>query len=124
MAHFAELDDTDHVFRIIVISNDDILNEDGIEDEQIGLVLCEQIAGPGRWVQTSYNNNFRKQFGQIGFYYDAEADVFISPSPFPSWILTETYDWTAPVPMPDDEKNYWWDEKNLSWSLVIESEQS
>jgi hypothetical protein len=65
--------------------------------------------------RTSYNNNIRKQFAGIGYTYDAVADVFISPSPYPSWVLDENYDWQAPIAYPADGKFYSWDETNQVW---------
>jgi len=98
MANFAELDDQNVVIRCVVISNDDILDENGIEQEQLGIDLCLQHIGPGNWIQTSYNNNFRKMFAQKGFVYNQTNDVFYNPTPpFESWVLDENYDWQPPT---------------------------
>lgn len=36
--------------------------------------------------------------------------------PFPSWIGDEeTMTWTPPVPLPEDGKQYYWDEQNTTW---------
>lgn len=107
MAHWAELDENNVVLRVTVGSNDD-------PDEGYGW-LMENLGG--RWVQTSYNDNFRKQFAAIGFTYDEQADVFIAPQPFPSWSLDENHDWQPPVPMPDlvEGKGWRWNEDTLSW---------
>jgi len=70
----------------------------------------------GRWIQTSYNHNIRKQYAGIGFTYNSNADVFVAPQPFPSWTLDENHDWQAPVPMP--EGSYYWDEETLSWKEI------
>ena len=107
MAHWAELDENNVVLRVTVGSNDD-------PDEGYGW-LIENLGG--RWVQTSYNANFRKQFAGIGYTYDEQADVFVAPQPYPSWVLDENHDWQAPVPMPD-EGEWWWDEDMLSWVEV------
>lgn len=116
MAHFAELDATNTVTRVVVISNDDILDENGVEQEQLGIDLCIQHVGEGNWVQTSFNNNFRKMFGQPGMVYAPDADVFYDPiSPFPSWILDSNYDWTPPTPIPSVGGPYKWDEETVSW---------
>ena len=69
----------------------------------------------GTWVQTSYNNNFRKNYAGIGYTYDETRDAFYAPQPYPSWTLNETTcQWEAPTPYPD-EGNYAWDEDTLSW---------
>jgi hypothetical protein len=45
--------------------------------------------------------------------------MFISPQPFASWILNETTgQWEAPIPRPDDENLYVWNEETQSWDLV------
>ena len=39
-----------------------------------------------------------------------------SPQPFPSWLLDDdTCQWNAPVPKPDDGKDYVWDELTINW---------
>ncbi len=117
MAHFAELDTNNIVTRVIVVSNDDLLDENGVEREALGVAVCRAICGADTtWVQTSYNNNFRKQYAGIGMKYEADANLFYNPvSPFPSWVLDENFDWQPPTPMPDDGKFYNWDEDSQSW---------
>lgn len=117
MAHFAEIDANNNVTRVVVISNADIQDEQGIEQEHLGVALCQVLIAPGHWVQTSYNNNFRKIFGQPGIKYTPDKDVFYNPvGPYPSWVLDENYDWVAPVPRP--EEPCLWDESLLSWVLI------
>ena len=119
MAHFADLDENNIVRRVIVIGNADILDENGIEQESIGIELCKKIAGGDNWVQTSYNNNFRKQYAGIGDKYLPEQDIFYNPvKPYDSWTLDENYDWQPPTPMPLDGTHYYWDEETLSWEVV------
>lgn len=114
MAHFAELDDNNVVLRITVVNNDVLKDENGIEQEALGLEHLTHLGG--RWVQTSYNSNFRKNYAGIGFVYDEVKDAFIPSKPFPSWILNEeTCQWQPPVPYPNDEKHYSWDESSFSW---------
>lgn len=58
----------------------------------------------------------RKNYAGIGFTYDSERDAFIPPQPFISWVLNnDTCQWEAPVPMPDDNFTYTWDEETVSW---------
>ena len=78
MAHFAEIDNTNTVLRVIVVNNEDTLDQDGNENEAIGAKYCHDILG-GRWIQTSYNHKFRNTFAGIGFLYDPVNDVFIKP---------------------------------------------
>ena len=40
------------------------------------------------------------------------------PQPYPSWSFNElTEQWESPIPRPDDEQNYVWDEVNQTWNL-------
>lgn len=91
MAHFAELDENNVVLRVIVVNNSDIM-KNSVEDEQTGIEFCQNLLG-GRWVQTSYNHRFRKQYAGRGFTYDPDNDVFILPKPSPNAILDENFDW-------------------------------
>jgi hypothetical protein len=116
MAHFAQLDNNNIVTQVIVIYDNELL-VDGIESEAKGIAFCQSLLG-GTWVQTSYNNNIRKQYAGIGYTYNANADVFITPQPFASWSLDENFDWQAPVAMPEDDKHYQWDEATTSWVEV------
>ena len=117
MAHFAKIVDG-IVETVLVISNDDIKDENNNEQESLGIALCNQLCGDATWVQTSYNHNFRKQYACIGHTYDADKDVFVRPKPYPSWSLDENSDWQAPVAMPDDDKAYYWNEDDKEWVLV------
>jgi hypothetical protein len=78
MAHFAEIDGSNKVLRVIVVSNNDIIDQNGNESEQLGKDLCNRLLG-GSWIQTSYNGNFRGKYAGIGDTYDPVLDVFVSP---------------------------------------------
>jgi hypothetical protein len=118
MAHFARLDEINVVVDVVVVSNADVLDSKGKEVEALGIAVCEAVVGPGPWIQTSYNDNFRRRYAGIGMTYSAEHDAFILPQPYPSWTLDidDPDDWVAPVPKPTDE-GYWyeWDEDDLAW---------
>lgn len=115
MAHFAQLDENNVVTQVIVVHNNECLNADGNESESVGVAFCQSLFG-GIWKQTSYNSNIRKNYAGIGYTYHADIDAFVPPKPYSSWVLVEeTAQWTAPVPMPTDDKRYRWDEPTLSW---------
>ena len=117
MAHFAQLENN-IVTQVIVVANETIIDENGNENEQIGIDFCNNLLG-GTWKQTSYNGSIRKNFAGIGFKYDAVLDAFIPPKPFNSWLLDETTcRWKAPVEKPVDDKIYTWDEATTSWVEV------
>lgn len=113
MAHFAQLDDNNIVTQVIAVANAELI-DNGVESEAKGIAFCESLLG-GRWVQTSYSGSIRRRFAGIGFTYDAAANAFIAPQPFPSWALDANHDWQPPTPMPTDEKRYRWDEDSLAW---------
>ena len=115
MAHFAELNENNVVLRVVVIDNKDTADAHGVEKEHIGAALCERLFG-GRWVQTSYNGNKRKNYAGIGYTFDEQRDAFIAPKARPTWVLNEeTCRWEAPVPMPEDGSLYVWDDETVSW---------
>lgn len=119
MAHFAKLDENNIVIDVLVISNDILLKADGTESEYKGKVFLNELFGNATWVQTSYNDNFRKQYAGIGFTYDEANDVFISIKPFNSWILDENFDWQPPTPYPTDNKTYSWNDNDQTWDEFI-----
>lgn len=112
MAHFAQLDDNNVVTQVIVVANEELL-DNGVESEAKGIEFCQSLFG-GNWKQTSYNANIRKNYAGIGFIYDAEKDAFISPKPYPSWVLDNDCKWQAPVEKPTDVMTTW-DEETISW---------
>lgn len=124
MAHFAELGMNNVVLRVIVVHNNELLDENGVEQESKGAAFCRNLFG-GTWVQTSYNATIRKNYAGQGFTYDSTRDAFIPPKPYPSWILDEnTCQWQAPVPYPTDvgtpdaPKRYVWNEQTQQWDLM------
>lgn len=111
MAHWAELDDSNTVIRVLVGNNDDA--NEGYD------WLIENLGG--RWVKTSYNSragkhwawgewtetkedgstvvcygpvdsgqpHLRYNFAGPGFLYDPIRDAFIPPKPEGDWVLDE-----------------------------------
>lgn len=118
MAHFAQLDENNNVIQVIVVDNS-IINRDGIEIEELGIQFCKNLQGEYTdWVQTSYNKNFRKNYAGINYIYDKIRDAFIPPKPYTSWILNEdTCLWEAPVPYPNDDNIYNWNESTQDWDI-------
>ena len=106
MAHWAEIDNDNKVIRVLVGDNNDPSGDEGYQ------WLLDNFGG--NWVKTSYNNNFRKQFAAVNYYYDAVNDVFIAPQPYLSWSLDENFNWQPPTPKPTEGK-WLWDEDSLSW---------
>jgi hypothetical protein len=103
MSHFAKLDN--NVVTEVIVAEQDFINSGSVGDSFL-------------WVQTSYNNNFRKQYAGVGFTYDKANDVFISPKPFPSWTLDASFDWQPPTAKPDDPP-FTWNEDTTSWDEEV-----
>jgi hypothetical protein len=103
MAHFAKLDENNIVVGVYVVGDEyeETYAESRLEFDEV-------------YVQTSYNNNIRKQYAGIGYRYDAINDVFIAPQPYPSWSLDNNFDWQPPTPRPE-EGDWRWDENSLTW---------
>ena len=133
MAHFAQLDENNVVTQVIVVSNSDTSDSNGVESEGIGVAFCQKLMGANtNWKQTSYNSNMRVRYAGIGYSYNAELDAFVPPQPYASWTLDNaTADWDAPVTQPTltDEQIaagslYNWDEdayqadNTAGWTLV------
>jgi hypothetical protein len=68
MSHWAEIDETGLVLRVLVGDNNE-------PDE--GKAFMESLGGT--WVKTSYNGNIRKNYAGIGYTYDNVLDAFIAP---------------------------------------------
>jgi hypothetical protein len=86
----------------------------------------------GNWKQTSYNTKgnvhygadgqpdglpaLRGNYAGVGYTYDSINDVFYTAQPYPSWILNQsTWIWESPIPYPNDNGQYIWNEANQSW---------
>lgn len=91
MAHFAKIEN-DRVTQVIVVNNEVILDQDGIEQESIGQEFCQDLFG-GFWVQTSYNGNFRNKYAGIGDIYESELDIFMTPKCHDEASLDENFNW-------------------------------
>ena len=124
MAHFAELNSSNEVLRVVVISNDDVAANGGDQSSQAETFVSNLVphsTDGTSWKQTSYNNNFRKQYAGIGFTYDSSKDKFIIPKPFTSWQLNSNDDWIAPITYPNVNEissnpvSITWDEDNQKW---------
>jgi len=106
MSHFAEINQ-DGIVQRVIVAEQNFINSGAVGDSF-------------NWVQTSYNNNFRKQYAGIGYTYDKVKDVFIAPQPYASWTLNDSNDWEAPTSYPEDGKMYNWDEDTTTWVEISE----
>jgi hypothetical protein len=81
MAHFAKINSENIVEQVIVIDNKDIQNLEFPESEIIGQTFIKNLGLDGKWLQTSYNNNYRNVYAGQGFSYDVQSDNFYPPKP-------------------------------------------
>ncbi len=139
MAHYAKVSNNNIVEQVVVVSNEDTLDENGNENEILGIQFLKNLLGlDTNWLKTSYNTKggiyrdsitnkpiedqskaFRKNYAQIGYIYDEQRDAFIPPKPYPSWILDEfSCLWQPPIPRPQQGFKYKWNEENQQWELI------
>ena len=147
MAHFAKISETNEVLSINVVNNSDILNADGVENENVGQVYLEQHSNwPSHlWIQTSYNTSggthssgdsskaFRGNYAGIGYTWDEDNQIFWPKKPHASWVKhIESASWKSPIgdaPELTEEQtsqneagthrwNYVWNEANTTWDLT------
>lgn len=120
------------------VNNQNIVQDVIVADQ--AFIDTGYVGNPDDWIQTSYNTRggihydpatgepsedqtkaLRKNYAGIGYTYDPDADAFIPPKPYDSWILnTETYLWDPPTPVPqgDEDTRYQWNEQTLSWDPI------
>lgn len=99
MAHFAKLDENNIVLEVHSVHNNELLDENGVEQEQKGIdFLIAWSGGYPYWKQTSYNARIRKNFAGIGYTYDPVRDTFIPPRPSENATFDEaTCQWIVPA---------------------------
>jgi len=87
MSHWAELDSTNKVIRVLVGDNNDPAGDEGYQ------WIIDNLGGT--WVKTSYNGNIRYNYAAVGFTYDPIDDAFIAPAPceHEELILTADKKW-------------------------------
>jgi hypothetical protein len=141
MAHFAQINSDNKVINVVVVSDIDLESGIQLDIEELGVqYLKSLVKNDTNWVKTSYNTKggihynpvtnqpsedqtkaFRKNYASIGYTYDEQIDAFIPPKPYPNWLLNEDTCWyEAPIPYPNDENMYEWNEDNQSWDLVTQ----
>ena len=132
MAHFVKLDSNNIVVKNVVVHNDMLKDANGVESEAVGAHWLKKTLddSDGNWIQTSFNSNrgvyykdgtsvphedqsklFRKTFAEVGFHYDPANDWFYPSKTLPSFIWSdEHWDYRPPQAVPDNSKQWDWDE--------------
>jgi hypothetical protein len=119
MAHYAFLDENNIVTEVIVGKEESNFNW----EQQYGMFrgqLCKRTSyNTYGGVHKNGGTPFRKNYAGIGYIYDQNRDAFIPPKPYNSWLLNEnTCTWESPIPYPQDNNKYDWNEENQSWDLT------
>ena len=118
MAHYAFLDSNNIVTEVIVGKNEGEESTDWeVHYGNFRGQTCKRTSyNTQGGVHTGGGTPYRKNYAGIGYTYDEARDAFISPKPYPSWLLNEsTCQWEAPVPYPVDGERYRWDEAAGEW---------
>lgn len=127
MAHYAKV--INGIVMNVIVADQDFIDAGHAGD-------------PSLWIKTSYNTRgnihyqpdetgqlahqipdnkpaLRGNCASIGGHYDIVNDVFYDKQPFNSWVLNKnTWLWEAPIPMPQDENLYIWNESTISWDII------
>jgi len=127
MAYFAKLNSLNIVEQVVSVNDTELL-DNGVESENKGVEFLRTLFNEPTavWIQTSYNTHggvhsegkesFRKNYATVGGLYDVTRNAFIPKKRYDSWMLNEhTCLWEAPIPYPEDGKQYIWDEIQQTW---------
>ena len=112
MSHFAEIDASNTVLRILTTPDDEEEVNRGAE------YLADDLGLGGTWIQTFNDRSNGIRFAEVGGTYDSDLGIFIAAKLYPSWVLdADTKEWVSPVDEPDDRETVWyvWDEDTTSW---------
>jgi len=144
MAHFAKLSLNSKVISVLTLSDKNMLNADGVEDESVGQQYLQKHNNwpAPMWIQTSYNTShgthklggtpLRGNYAGIGYIWDEDNNIFYpkKPSYWPSWVLNiSEARWQSPLgdapALSEEEKAthfYNWNEKDQSWDKTAEAD--
>jgi SAM-dependent methyltransferase len=93
MIFFAQLDESNFVQQVIVVSDEDS------PTEEAGIAFCKMLYGQDtNWRQTSRDGTYRRQFAGLGFQYIHDRDIFLEPMPrngFTYELDTIEYVWVS-----------------------------
>jgi len=98
---FAFVNEDNIVVNVVVIDDE--------SDESIFTSVAQQY-GAVRWLDTSIYG-----ITEINGHFDGTR-LWVE-KPYESWVKGDN-EWVAPVPYPQDEKHYYWDEATISWVEV------
>lgn len=121
MATFVKINDENIVTDILKVPN---------EIEATGAEYLAERHG-GRWIQTTFSADIRKNTAGIGTYYNEQEDCFENRfRPYASWVWSDDLKrYIPPQPIPEDgdpkspnfnRKIYQWNEQTTQWDYAGE----
>lgn len=135
MAEFAELDDNNMVLNVFGVSDEVLIGENGLSDEQLGIDWLNTYIKHSKYIQSFSDGSRRRQPAVRHGLYNEENDVFIDMKPpwNPSFTLVDGK-WINLILKPDnytvdnwptehgeytEAHTFVWDEESVSWVLYI-----
>jgi len=114
MSTFANI--KDGIVQNVIVADQEFIDSGGVGNSSTWKETWDEMLPENEKGST-------KNFAGRGDTYDSVRDAFISPQPYPSWILSEeTCKWNPPDPpgpTPNDGgENGWgyeWNEDTVSW---------
>ena len=101
MANFALIDEYNNVVTVIVAEQH--------------FIDSGAMGDPANWIEDTddiWNS------ASAGNKWDPTNRAFIQTQTYPSWVLNDKFQWTAPVPYPEDNKRYGWNEEITNWEEI------
>lgn len=102
MAHFALIDGNNIVITVVVAERD--------------FIKSGALGDPSEWIEDTddiWNTP------AVGDKWDPINKAFIGPKLYPSHILNDQYQWVTPVPRPEKEGIFRWNEDIINWEEVF-----
>lgn len=113
----AQLDPENTVKAVLVMDASILQDGASSNEEENAQAYCRALYSTGdRFLLTSDNGELRGNMASPGYQYHPGPDLFMPPKPYPSFVINEEeFKWVPPVPMPNTETFWVWDEASLSW---------
>ena len=116
MAHYAILDENNIVIEVITGKDEGDFDWEKFYGELKGRKCLRTSYNTYGGEHLSGGKQFRKNYAGLGYSYNERLDAFIPPKPFASAVLNEsTCLWEAPIPRPEGDYMYRWDEEKQCW---------
>ena len=115
MYFFAKVELDSTISEVIAIAESDCDNLEFPDSEIAGKNFIASLGKTGTWLQTSQDNEYRRNYASATSKYITSEDIFTHAQPFPSWSLNSNYEWQAPSPKPEEDGFWDWNETEQRW---------